>query len=54
MSKMCTTRQTLKLVTSKERSDVINLFFACFYKFRKAESCFNKFSVDWSKIVLAA
>ena len=30
MSKMCTTRKTLKLVASKERSDVINLFLHAF------------------------
>ena len=36
---------TLKLTLSKEWIDVINWYFACWCKFRKAKTCFNDFWV---------
>ena len=37
---------TLKLTLFQEGTDGIDCSFACWYKFRKAESCFNDFWVD--------
>ena len=40
----------LKLTVSQEWADRMNWFFACWYKFRKAKSCFNNFGIDGTKI----
>ena len=43
--------ETLKLTESQKLTVGINFFFACWYKFRKAESWFNDFCVGGVKNV---
>ena len=41
--------RTLKLTVSQECTDRVTKFFKCWYKFRKAKSCFNDFWVGMVK-----